>query len=282
MSATGPSQGAAVSREDVMNAQPGADALRVHVEGPIARITLARAEKLNAITLPMLEALDAACARLERMSEVRAVVLDSDNPKAFCAGADVGQWGALTPVQMWRSWTRSGHRIFNRLATLPQPTIAAVQGLAFGGGLELALACDLRVAASDSVFALPEATVGAIPGWGGTQRLTRLIGPGRAKHMVFRSARIDAATALAWGLVEEVVEAAALSARVHDIARDIARRAPEAVQLAKQLIDAEAGGLSAEAMAAGLALALPNGREGVESFKAKRTPDFRDAACAAR
>lgn len=260
-----------------MNFNPEAQALRLHVEGSVARITLARAEKLNALTMPMLEALDAACGQLERMPGVRAVVLDSEHPKAFCAGADIAQWGALTPSEMWRSWTRLGHRIFDRLATLPQPSIAAIHGLAFGGGLELALACDLRVAASNSSFALPEASVGAIPGWGGTRRLTRLIGPGRAKHMIFRSARIDAATALAWGLVEEVVEAASLSARVHDLARDIAGRAPEAVQLAKQLVDVEAGGLSAETMAAGLALALPNGREGAESFKAKRTPRFTDS-----
>lgn len=252
-------------------------ALRLHVDGPIARITLARADKLNALTLPMLQALDAACEQLERAHGVRVVVLDSDHPQAFCAGADIGQWGPLTPAQMWRSWTRMGHRVFHRLATLPQPSIAAVHGMALGGGLELALACDLRVAEPGSSFALPEASVGAVPGWGGTQRLTRLIGPGRAKHMVLRSARIDAATALDWGLVQEVVEAAPLlSARVHELAQEVAQRAPEAVQLAKQLIDIEAGGLSAETMAAGLAQALPNAREGTESFKARRPARFTD------
>jgi enoyl-CoA hydratase/carnithine racemase len=252
------------------------DLLRLHIDGPVARITLARAEKLNALTVPMLDALDAACAQLERSPGVRAVVLDSANPKAFCSGADIAAWGALSPGEMWRSWTRIGHRIFDRLATLPQPTIAAIHGLALGGGLELALACDLRVAAANSSFALPEATVGAIPGWGGTRRLARLIGPGRAKHMIFRSARIDAATALAWGLVEDIVDDDALAAHVHDIALEIASRAPEAVQLAKQLVDIETGGLSAETMAAGLALALPNGREGADAFKTKRTPCFAD------
>lgn len=253
------------------------DSLRLQVDGPVARITLARAEKLNALTVPMLDALDAACGQLERAPGVRAVVLDSENPKAFCSGADIAEWGALTPTEMWRAWTRIGHRIFDRLAMLPQPTIAAIHGLAFGGGLELALACDLRVAASNSTFALPEASVGAIPGWGGTKRLARLVGPGRAKHMIFRSARIDASTALAWGLVEEVVEASSLSAHVRAIAREIASRAPEAVQLAKQLVDIEAGGLSAETIAAGFALALPNGREGAEAFKAKRDPRFTDS-----
>jgi enoyl-CoA hydratase len=253
------------------------DLLRLQVDRSVARITLARAEKLNALTVPMLEALDAACGQLEREPKVRAVVLHSENPKAFCSGADIAEWGALTPSEMWRAWTRIGHRIFDRLATLPQPTIAAIHGLALGGGLELALACDLRVAASNSTFALPEASVGAIPGWGGTKRLARLVGAGRAKHMIFRSARIDASTALAWGLVEEVVEPSLLSSRAHDIAQEIARRAPEAVQLAKQLVDSEAGGLSAETIAAGLALALPNGREGADAFKAKRDPIYTDS-----
>ena len=157
--------------------------VRLAIDGPVAHLTLARMEKLNALTLAMLDALDAACGQLERSTQARAVILDSENPKAFCSGADIADWGALTPREMWRAWTRNGHRIFDRLATLPQPTIAAIHGIAFGGGLELALACDLRVAASTSTFALPEASVGAIPGWGGTRRLTRLVGAGRAKHL---------------------------------------------------------------------------------------------------
>jgi enoyl-CoA hydratase len=250
--------------------------VRLHSNGPVAKLTLARPDKLNALTLPMVEALDAACGVLERSSEVRVVILASENAKAFCSGADIKEWGDLGAKEMWRTWTRIGHRVYDRLATLPQPTIAAVHGLAFGGGLELALACDLRIAATDSSFAMPEASVGAIPGWGGTRRLTRLIGPGHAKSLILRAARIDAATALAWGLVEEVVQASELSGRAGEIADEIARLSPDAVQLAKQLIDSEAGGLSAEAMAAGLALALPNGREGAQAFKAKRQPRFAD------
>jgi enoyl-CoA hydratase/carnithine racemase len=178
---------------------------------------------------------------------------------------------------MWRVWTRAGHRVLDRLAALPQPTIAAVHGVALGGGLELALACDLRVAASDSVFGMPETRVGAIPGWGGTERLTRLIGPGRTKYLVLRAARIDAATALGWGLVEEVVEPGSLARRAAEIAEEIASRAPGAVRLAKQLIDAGAGGLSAETLAAGLARSLDDGREGVAAFREKREPRFSDS-----
>lgn len=242
--------------------------------GPVARLTIARPDKLNALTLSMIEALDEACATLERSPHVRVVIVDSENPKAFCSGADIKEWGELGAKGMWRTWTRLGHRIFDRLATLPQPTIAAVHGLTFGGGLELALACDMRVAADDSFFALPEASVGAIPGWGGTRRLTRLIGPGRAKCMVFRSMRINAETALNWGLVEDVVAPSELSPHVRAIADEIAQRSPDSVQLSKQLIDSEDGGLSAETIAAGLALALPNGREGADAFKSKRSPRF--------
>jgi len=250
--------------------------IHLDVSGAIGRLTLRRPDKLNALTLAMIDALDAACATLERSAHVRAVIVDSANEKAFCSGADIKEWGELGAKDMWRTWTRLGHRVFDRLATLPQPTIAAINGLALGGGLELALACDLRVATSDSGFALPEASVGAIPGWGGTRRLTRLIGPGRAKSLIFRASGIDAATAMAWGLVEEVVPRAELATRALAIAEEIAQRSPDSVQLSKQLIDGDAGGLSAETIAAGLALAMPNGQEGAEAFRTKRGPRFTD------
>jgi enoyl-CoA hydratase/carnithine racemase len=252
--------------------------VQLQMDGPVARLVLARMDKLNALTLPMLEALDAACDRLERSRDVRAVILSSANAKAFCSGADIAEWGSLSAQDMWGVWTRVGHRIFDRLAALPQPTIAAVHGAALGGGLELALGCDLRIAASDSVFAMPEVRVGAIPGWGGTSRLARLVGPGRAKHMILRAAQIDAATALNWGLVEEVVAPDALGAHVFEVASEIAARAPGAVRLAKQLINGgSSGGVSPETLAAGLALSLEDGREGVAAFKEKRAPRFTGA-----
>jgi enoyl-CoA hydratase len=209
--------------------------IRMWIDGPIARLVLARDEWLNALTMDMLEALDTACSLLERSRDLRVVIVSSDHPTAFCAGADVAEWSALSADDMWHEWTRAGHRVLERLAALPQPTIAAVHGMAFGGGLELALACDLRVASSDSTYAMPEVSIGAMPGWGGTERLTRLIGPGRSKSMILRGAPIDAATALTWGLVEEVVSPDALERRATEIATEIATRAPGAVRLAKQL-----------------------------------------------
>jgi enoyl-CoA hydratase len=253
------------------------DTVKLEFDGAIARLTLARAEKLNALTFAMMEAIEEACGQIERSRTTRAVIISSDNPKAFCAGADIAEWGALEAQEMWGVWTRVGHRVFSRLAALPQPTIAAIHGMAFGGGLELALACDLRLATSDSRFAMPEAKVGAIPGWGGTQRLTRLIGTGRAKSIILRAAPIDAATACNWGLIEEVVEVADLQRRATEIATEISSLAPGAVRIAKQLIDAGHGGMSAETLAAGLAFSLSDGREGVSAFKEKRTPKFSDS-----
>jgi enoyl-CoA hydratase/carnithine racemase len=251
------------------------ETVALRIEAPFARLTLARGAKRNALTAAMLAAIDAACERLEQADEVRVVRVDSSDPKAFCSGADIGEWGALPAQDMWRRWTRAGHRVFDRLAALPQPTIAEIRGIAFGGGLELALACDLRLATPDAVFAMPEVRVGAVPGWGGTRRLTRLIGAARTKQMVFRALRVDAATALAWGLVDEVVAADELAARTEAVAQEIAAGAPGAVRLAKQLIDRDAGGLDAETLAAGLAASLDDAREGIAAFAGKRPPRFR-------
>ena len=149
---------------------------------------------------------------------------------------------------MWQRWIRDGHRAFDRLARLRQPTIAAIGGIAYGGGLELALACDLRVAAASARFAFPEVTIGAVPGWAGSQRLPRLVGAGRAKQLILAGEPIDATTAAAWGLVNEVVPADRLANRALELARRIAENAPVAVQAAKQLVDAAAGeGLAGDA-----------------------------------
>jgi enoyl-CoA hydratase/carnithine racemase len=249
----------------------------IAVDGPVATITLDRADKLNALTAGMLHELEAACAVLDRDEAVRAVIVASSSAKAFCAGADLLEWGPLGAQGMWQRWIRDGHRVFERLARLRQPTIAAIDGICYGGGLELALACDLRVAADAARFAFPEATVGAVPGWAGSQRLPRVIGAGRAKQLILLGQPIDAATAAAWGLVAEVVPADRLRSRALELARRIAENAPTAVQAAKQLVDAAAGeGLATalEALAAGLAAGTADAREGITAFREKRKPKF--------
>jgi enoyl-CoA hydratase/carnithine racemase len=253
------------------------DGITVAIDGAIATITLDRAGKLNALTMAMLEALEAACGRLDKDESVRAIVVASASPKAFCAGADIIEWSPLGSVGMWRRWIRDGQRVFDRLARLRQPTIAAIGGVAYGGGLELALACDLRIAAAGARFAFPEVTIGAVPGWAGSQRLPRFIGAGRAKQLMLAGEPIDAATAAAWGLVNEVVPAERLAPRALELARRIAQNAPTAVQATKQLVDAAAGeGLSMtlESLAAGLAASTDDAREGIAAFRGKRKANY--------
>jgi enoyl-CoA hydratase len=249
--------------------------LSLAIDGAIARIRLERVAKLNAFTRAMLAALDSACATLESNRDVRVVIVESASPKAFCAGADIDEWSRLGPRGMWGDWIRMGHRVFERLARLPQPTIASIGGLALGGGLELALACDVRLASSGARFGLPETRIGVIPGWAGSQRLARLVGVGRAKQLMFSGQPIDAATAAAWGLANEV--AADLPQRTIELARTIAENAPIAVQAAKQLADASVGdatALALESFASGFTSSTGDLQEGLAAFHERRPPRF--------
>ena len=158
--------------------------VQLSVDGPIATVVLNREDKLNALNAEMLAALEEYADELDRRREVR-VVLITGTGRAFCVGADIIEWSDLTPLDMGRRWIRDGHRIFARYARLPQPVVAALNGYTFGGGLELALAADLRLAAAGAQLSFPEVKLGIIPGWGGTQRLGQLVGPSRAKQMIF-------------------------------------------------------------------------------------------------
>src|ERR1700737_1751898 len=154
--------------------------IQISPEVPIARITLHRPEKLNALDPEMLTALETGLNLLEQRADIRVLILQAAGEKAFCVGADINAWSGLTPLQMGSEWIRHGHRVFSRLLQLRQPVICAIQGVAFGGGLELALACDIRIASESARFAMPEVKLGTVPGWGGTVRLPELIGKGRA------------------------------------------------------------------------------------------------------
>ena len=150
-------------------------ALHLHLRGPIAELRLDNPSKLNAFTDAMLQSLDQHCTAIDRNPDIRCVIVSAEGDRAFCTGADINAWGDLTPAEFARHWVRDGHRIFDRLARLSKPTIAALSGHAFGGGLELAAACDIRVISPRATLALPEAGVGIVPGWSGTQRLARLL-----------------------------------------------------------------------------------------------------------
>jgi enoyl-CoA hydratase/carnithine racemase len=246
-------------------------------DATIATLTLNRPDKLNAIDLAMLDALDAALASIERDPEVRAVVLTGAG-RAFSAGADIKEWTALAPLEFSRSWGLRGHALFDRLAALPPPVIAAINGVAFGGGLELALCADLRIASEGARLGLPEVTIAALPGWGGTQRLPHLIGPGRARHMILTGEPIEAARAEAWGLLTEVLADAALLPRAKELAARIAANAPVAVQASKRLIAAAIPTTPAatlEVQAAALCGATADAAEGRASFLERRPPRYR-------
>ena len=248
----------------------------VETIGRVLVATLSR-PPVNAINDALVAALDAVLEHAIADPAVAVLHLRSDQ-RAFSAGADLALIEACfaTPQgpDAMTDVVRKMQRLYWRLESAPLVTLAEIDTLALGGGLELALACDLRLATPDALFAMPEVQVGAIPGWGGTRRLARLIGASRTKQMIFRALRVDAATALAWGLVDEVVAAPELARRAEAIAGEIAAGAPGAIRIAKQLVDGGAGGLDPETLAAGLAASLEDAREGIAAFKAKRPPRF--------
>ena len=251
--------------------------VRIERDGQVATVTLARPAKLNSLTPAMLDQLERCARELEADDAVRAVVLTAEGDKAFCVGADINEWAALAPLDMWRRWVRRGHQVFDQWARLRQPVIAAVNGHAFGGGLELAITADIRVAVATAQFALPEAALATCPGWSGTQRLVGLIGPSRTKYLALTGRRLTAPEALAGALVHEVVAPSDLRGSTLALAREIATKAPVSVQLTKQLVNAATGEDSAatlEAMAGALAATTEDAAEGIRSFRDKRAPTY--------
>ena len=250
--------------------------VEVGFEGPVARLTLKRADKLNALDRAMIDALADAARAIEASRDARVAILSGEG-KAFCAGGDIAAWGDLPPLEMWRDWTRAGHRAFEALARLRVPLIAALTGHAFGGGLELAAVADVRVAESGIKLGLPESGLGTAPGWSGTQRLVRRFGTSVVRRMALAGVMLAAEEALALGLVDEVVAKGQGISRAEELAAEVARRGPLAVQMVKAMINA-AEGEDRDAPIEGLAGALTAFTEdlaqGVEAFRAKRAPSF--------
>jgi enoyl-CoA hydratase/carnithine racemase len=247
----------------------------LEIDGAVAWLRIENPSKLNAFTAAMLAELEDHCAALERAETVRGVILCAAPARAFCAGADIAEWGAMAPAEFARHWVRAGHRAFDRLARLSKPVVAALGGHAFGGGLELAACADIRVMHPAATLALPEAQVGIVPGWSGTQRLARLLPEPVLKEMALFGRRIPAERALALGFVAELSETPEALARQLVVALD--RAAPRAVEVAKYLIHAGAGEDApalVEALAAGMVGASADKAEGVAAFAAKRTPNF--------
>jgi enoyl-CoA hydratase len=249
------------------------------VQGGIARLTINRPEKLNALDRETVEEIDAALREFEKDAGAGALILTGAGPKAFVAGADIGELSRQTP-EGGKQYSLFGQGVLGRLEGGGKPTLAAINGYALGGGLEIALACHLRLAAKGAQLGLPEVTLGIIPGFGGTQRLPRIVGQGRALEMILTGDRIGADEALRIGLVNKVVPPEELIPRAEETARTILSRGPVAVRFAldavrRGLQGTLAEGLILEATLFGLLTTTEDMKEGTRAFLEKRKPSFR-------
>ena len=250
------------------------DGLRLERDADVATITLDVPEKMNRLSMPARDQLAALLDELGRDEAVRVIVLTGAGDRAFTAGGDIPGFLEREPEELSRlAWNVAAAE------RCPKPVIAKLRGYALGVGLELALACDFRIAAENAELGLPEVKLGMIPGSGGTQRLARLIGLARAKDMVMRGRTIDAAEALAVGLVTEVVPAADLDAAVARLIAELRALSPLALATAKRVLNLAyeaplATGLELEGLAYGLLRSSHDFREGVEAFDEKRPPRF--------
>ncbi len=257
---------------------PGYQNLVVEKDGPIAILTVSRPRALNALNGDTLDELEVAFSDLGEDARVGAVVVTGAGEKAFVAGADVAELAGLDAVAA-EAHARRGQRVLGILAEMGKPTIAAVNGYALGGGLELALACDVRVAAENAILGLPEVSLGVIPGFGGTQRLPRLVGVGRAMELVLTGRKIPAAEAERMGLVNRVVAREKLIEEAKALAREMLANGPVALRLAKECVARGietdlATGLAFEEKAFGVAFATSDMKEGTRAFLEKRKPAF--------
>ena len=252
--------------------------LLLEKDGPVAVLTINRPKVLNALNGETVRELGEAIEQLERDSEVAVVIITGAGDRAFVAGADIAFMQNLTPMEA-REFAQLGQRVLSRIENLSKPVIAAVNGFALGGGCELAMACDLRLAADTAVFGQPEIKLGIIPGAGGTQRLARLVGLTRAKELVFFGEPIDAQEAYRIGLVNRVVPADRLLAEARAWAERLAALPPVALALAKRALDAGASaplpvGLDLERLAFAALFGTADEQEGVAAFLERRPPRF--------
>jgi enoyl-CoA hydratase len=243
----------------------------------VAIVTINRPERRNALNAAVRSELVRALEELTADAAVRVVVITGAGDKAFVAGADIGEFAQRTPLEQRDAMT--GTRVFEAVAACPKPTIAMINGFALGGGCELAMACDIRVAADSARLGQPEMNLGIIPGGGGTQRLPRLVGTGQAMRLILSGDLIDAAEAQRIGLVDLVHPAAELRERVLELAERIAGKSPVALRMAKAAVRAAAemplqAGLAYETELFITCFASEDKREGVQAFLDKRPADF--------
>lgn len=251
----------------------------VEQEDKLALVTINRPKALNALDIKTINELGDAMAGLAENRAVRVIIITGAGEKAFVAGADIEFMQSLNPLQA-RDFSRRGQQVFSYIENLPKPVIAAINGFALGGGCELAMACDIRVASENAKFGQPEVNLGLIAGFGGTQRLTRLVNPGMAKEMLFTADQYDAMTALRMGLVNHIVPSSELMDFCKKMALRIAAKGPLAVQLSKQAVneglemDMEKA-LIHEASLFALTFTTDDHAEGIAAFLGKRKAEFK-------
>jgi len=256
------------------------ESLLLEVEDGVAMLTLNRPEAMNSLSQQMKDDLAAALNAIDADAEINVLLITGTGEKAFCAGADIKERAGTepTPAEFYFR-QQAAHRLFDRLAHFAKPVIAAINGVAYGGGAEIALCADIRLMADTASIGLTEVNLGVIPAGGGTQRLPRLIGASRAKELIFTGKRLSAEAAMSLGLVNRVVPSNELRSQTLDLAKQIASKPPLAVRFAKQAIDQ---GLQAdlttamkfELYAAAILFDTDDRKEGMRAFVEKRPPRF--------
>ncbi len=253
----------------------GNEHIKVEKKKEIGIITLNRPEARNALNRKMIQELGDSLAGLENDPQIRSIIITGN--KDFCAGADIKEMNAIKPEEI-ETFCKWGHKVFDQLENMGKPVIAAINGFALGGGCELALACDIRIAGEGAKFGQPEVNLGLIPGFGGTQRLSRLVGIGKAKEMILTGDIINAKEASSIGLVNKVVKDEELLVKAEEMATIIAQKAPVAVKMAKTLINENQEikkGLEKELEFFARCFTTQDRLEGINAFLEKRTPKFK-------
>lgn len=253
--------------------------LREFLDG-LATVTINRPRAMNTLNMETLDALDQAVHELTEREDVRVIIVTGSGSRSFCAGADIEMMHAMQPREA-REFAVKGQRILRGLECSSKPVIAAVNGYALGGGCELALSCDIRIAGSEARFGQPEITIGTIPGFGGTQRLSRLIGKSRALELLLTGDMIDAAEAVRIGLVNRVVAQDELLPTARELAGKIAKNPGYAAALCKESVNRGLEmdldqGCAMEAQLFGLSFASHDQKEGMAAFLEKRRPLYRN------
>lgn len=253
--------------------------IKYEVNEHIAKITMNRPKALNALNSEVLDELDKCLDEIKANNDLRVLIITGEG-RSFIAGADIKEMSELGGLEA-KAFGNKGLSVFRKIETLPIPVIAAVNGFALGGGCELAMSCDIRIASNKALFGQPEVGLGLIPGFGGTQRLQRLVGQGWAKYLIYSAENIKADKALEIGLVQDVVEVEELEERVNTLAENIAKQAPIAVKLAKEAINQGAQvdidqAMRIEENAFGLVFTTEDKNIGTQAFINKEKAEFQN------